>query len=105
MKRLLFLVLACCFYAACAFGQAKEAINNKADTMQKYMPEQQLSQTVVVRNIIIEGNAVTRRTIFLREISVHEGDTLVTDSIPRLLNQNKLRLINLSLFNEIEMNI
>jgi outer membrane protein assembly factor BamA len=105
MKRLLSLVLACFFYWTCALGQSKEAIENQADTMQKYMPEQQLSRTVTVKHIVIEGNAVTRRSIILREMSVHEGDTIVTDSIPHLLNQNKLRLINLSLFNEIELNI
>lgn len=73
--------------------------------MVKYVPEKQLSGTVVIRHIVIEGNEVTRRAIMLRELSVAEGDIVDIDSLPRLLNQNKLRLINMSLFNDIEMNI
>jgi len=105
MKHLLLVFIGLFFFSAAAMGQAQEAINAKADTMQKYLPETQLSATVRVKQIIIEGNKVTRRAIILREMSVHEGDTLRVDSISRLLNQNKLRLINMALFNDIDMDI
>jgi outer membrane protein assembly factor BamA len=88
-----------------AFGQAKEAIKNRADTMAKYIPEHQLHGTITIRNIIIDGNNITQRSVILREISVHEGDTLAIDSLPKVLNQNKLRLINISLFTNIEMSL
>jgi len=73
--------------------------------MQKYVPEKHLSKKVIVRQIVIEGNVITRKSIITREMSIQEGDTLEADSIRQLLNQNKLRLINLSLFNDINMNI
>lgn len=105
MKKVLFFVIVCILFSSRSFGQAKEAINNKADTMQKYVPEKQLSGTVTIRNIVIEGNVVTKRSVILREMSIREGDTVAVDSIPVLLNQNKLRLTNLSLFNDIDMKI
>jgi len=105
MKRILFFVLAFVIFSARTYGQAKEAINNRADTMEKYIPEKQLSDKVVIRHIIIDGNVVTRRSVIVREMSIAEGDTVTVDSIPKLLNQNKLRLINLSLFNTIDMEI
>ncbi len=73
--------------------------------MAKYVPERHLSKKVIVRQIVIEGNAITRKSIITREMSVQEGDTLEVDSIRQLLNQNKLRLVNMSLFNDINMNI
>ncbi len=73
--------------------------------MDKYLPETKLAERVTIRSIVVTGNKVTRRAILLREISVHEGDTLTLDSISLLLNQNKLRLVNLSLFNDIDMKI
>jgi len=105
MRQILLLFIVSLVFSAQAWGQAKEAINAKADTMQKYIPEQELSTTVVLKHVIIEGNKVTRRPVILRELSVHEGETLQLDSIPRLLNQNKLRLVNMALFNDIDMDI
>ncbi len=59
-------------------------------------------EAITLRKIIIEGNRVTRRSVILRELSVHEGDILTLDSIQALLDENKLRLFNLQLFNEVE---
>lgn len=86
-------------------GQVKEAIDQKADTMLKYIPETKLSENVTIRHIIIEGNDITRRAVILREMSIKEGDEVALDSIPKLLNQNKLRLVNMALFNSVEMRI
>lgn len=105
MKQTLLILITLFMFSTQALGQAEEAIKAKADTMQKYIPEQQLAGTVRVKHILIEGNKVTRRSVILREISVHEGDSLRLDSIPKLLNQNKLRLVNMALFNDIEMDI
>ncbi len=57
---------------------------------------------IMLRNIIIEGNHVTRRTVILREMSIHEGDSLLTDSLQVLIDKNRLRLFNLQIFNEVD---
>jgi len=60
------------------------------------------SSTVTIRHIIIEGNNITRRSVILREISIDPGDVILTDSIPQLTDEIRLRLFNLQLFNEVE---
>jgi outer membrane protein assembly factor BamA len=60
---------------------------------------------VTISHIIIEGNAVTRRAVILREIDLAEGDNILTDSIPQLTNKIRLRLFNLQLFNEIDQHV
>jgi outer membrane protein assembly factor BamA len=59
-------------------------------------------QKVTLRQINIEGNKVTRRSVMLREIGISEGAVIATDSIETLKEQVKLRLFNLQLFNEVE---
>lgn len=59
-------------------------------------------QPVRIHKIHIEGNSITRRSVILRELSIHEGATMPADSIDALIAQNKLRLFNLQLFNEVE---
>lgn len=88
-----------------AYGQDKTAIKSDADTMRKYLPAKTLAEMVTVHSIIIEGNKITRRSVILREMSVHEGDKVYVDSLPLLLNQNKLRLVNLSLFNDVDLSV
>lgn len=105
MRLFLFIISALFFVSTGAHSQVKKAINDDADTMRKYIPEKKLAETVTIRKIIIEGNKVTRRAVILREMSVREGMEAVVDSIPQLLNQNKLRLFNMALFNSIEMDI
>ena len=61
-----------------------------------------LREKVTVRRIVIEGNSVTRASVILREINVHDGDVIAADSVSALLEQNKLRLFNLQLFNEVD---
>jgi len=104
MKRFLLLLITV-LTNVYVFGQAKEAIKHDADTMQKYLPEKKLSENVAIRHITIEGNKVTKRAVILREMSVREGDTVAVDSLPLILNQNKLRLVNMALFNDIDMQI
>lgn len=57
---------------------------------------------VTIHKIVIEGNSVTRRSVILREISIHEGDVIVADSIDALVFENRLRLFNMELFNEVD---
>lgn len=59
-------------------------------------------QRVAIRKITVEGNSVTRRSVILRELNIHEGDSISVDSIKALTEENKLRLFNLQLFNEVD---
>jgi outer membrane protein assembly factor BamA len=91
MRYFLLMVLVLLFLSSGVYGQVNEsyAINGK----------------VVISKIIIDGNTVTRSHVILREIGIHEGDIVSVDSINILTGQNKLRLFNLQLFNEVDQRI
>ena len=91
------------FFSYNAKAQGEKAIHNEVDTMDKYVPENNLATKVHIRHIIFEGNKVTKKPVLLREMSVREGDSVFSDSIPLLMNQNKLRLYNMVLFNDVDM--
>lgn len=59
----------------------------------------------IIGKIIITGNAVTRRAVILRELSIVEGSRVLLDSVSAIMTVNKLRLFNLQLFNEVEQHI
>ena len=60
---------------------------------------------LTISRIIIDGNNVTRRSVVLREIDIREGESILADSIAFLTEQNKLRLFNMQLFNEVDQHI
>lgn len=60
------------------------------------------SSKLTIRKIVVEGNHVTRRSVMLREINMHEGDVIEKDSLNAIVALNHQRLFNLQLFNEIE---
>lgn len=59
---------------------------------------------VYLRNIEIEGNQRTRRSVILREMSVSEDAYLLRDSLDALTEWNRRRVFNLSLFTEVTIN-
>lgn len=87
-----------------SFGQAESAINARIDTMRKHVPTG-LPENVRIKDIIIKGNKQTRSSIILREMSVTPGMTLASTDLAYFMSQNKIRLINLALFDDIEMDI
>ncbi len=76
----------------CAYGQNTLKGNKAFDT----------SQRVTISKIIIDGNTITRRSVILRETNIHEGGIISMDSVAFLMEQTKLRLFNMQLFNEVE---
>ena len=88
----LLLLLFCCFPAPGQIGQGMAV----ADTA---------ARNVLIRKIIIQGNNITRSSVLLRELDIEEGGYVSRDSINILLQQNKQRLFNLQLFNEVEQHI
>lgn len=66
-----------------------------------FCQEGRVSSKLTIRRIFIEGNNVTRGKVILRELSIHAGDVVASDSIEALVQKNKLRLFNLQIFNEV----
>jgi len=58
---------------------------------------------IYLRQLVITGNRVTRRSIILRELSVQEGRSIAVDSIDYLLKESQLRLLNVSLFTMVDV--
>jgi outer membrane protein assembly factor BamA len=54
-----------------------------------------------INKIIITGNKVTRQAVILRELCIKEGDTLYADKLQPVIDENRLRLMNLQLFNDV----
>ncbi len=58
-----------------------------------------------IRNIQVEGNRKTRTRTLLRELTFHAGDSIVASKLASTLETNRLRLMNLSLFNRSSVQI
>lgn len=56
-----------------------------------------------LKKIQVEGAGKTRHTIILRELSIREGDCIPADSLEELAQLNRLRLMNIQLFNEVQV--
>jgi outer membrane protein assembly factor BamA len=54
---------------------------------------------VIVRNINISGNKITKPYIILRELSFREGDTLFVPDMPSIVERCEDNLMNTGLFN------
>jgi len=63
------------------------------------IPDHQL----IINKIIIEGNRVTKRNIFLRELTFSEGDTIEKMELIPSFERSRENLLNLSLFNFVSM--
>jgi hypothetical protein len=75
-------------------------------TAQGALPEageaaEQERSYIRITDIRITGNKRTRPEIILREMSVQPGFVINPDSLSFLLQQNKLRIFNIALFNEV----
>ncbi len=62
-------------------------------------------QKVTVQKIIVSGNNVTRTSFILRELTMEPGAEIPVDSINAVIEENKLRLFNLQLFNEVDQHM
>jgi hypothetical protein len=59
------------------------------------------AQQTYIHQIHVTGRHKTRQTLILRELSVKMGEYISFQQQEQLLNQNKLRLLNLRLFTEV----
>ncbi|HAR19041.1 MAG TPA: hypothetical protein DCR46_00130 [Cytophagales bacterium] len=65
----------------------------------------QKADFVVLRKIYLYGNHHTKDRIVLREMDVKEGDTLLLAKLDTLLNNNRNRIFNTRLFNEVKLTL
>lgn len=59
------------------------------------------STILVINEIYIEGNEITKEQIILRELLLKAGDTLRSDLLPVLIQKSKENLLNTFLFNYV----
>ena len=59
----------------------------------------------IIDKIKIEGNKRTKRDIIIRELSINEGDELIKSKTIDIIEEEKRKLINTNLFNEVEIKI
>lgn len=57
----------------------------------------------LLREITVSGDHKTKDAIIFRELSISPGDCLPADSVDYILEFNRLRLMNINLFNEVAM--
>lgn len=58
-----------------------------------------------IRNIVTEGNKITNKKIILRELSFKAGDSIRIKDIPKNFEEAKFRLMNTSLFHEVQISV
>ncbi len=60
---------------------------------------------MVVRNIEISGNKLTRNSIILREITFGEGETIPREELARRIHNSRENIFNTRLFNIVKMDM
>ncbi|AKD02526.1 BamA/TamA family outer membrane protein [Pontibacter korlensis] len=56
---------------------------------------------LVITDISLEGNETTKSQVMLRELTFAPGDTILTEGLEPLLQENQKRLFNLRLFHHV----
>ena len=59
----------------------------------------------IIKKIKIEGNKRTKRDIIIRELSINEGEKLNKSKTLEIIEEEKRKLVNTNLFNEVEIKI
>lgn len=68
-----------------------------------YLPVDAQQANGIVSAIKIQGNNKTRNSIILRELPFNQGDTLVLSDLDKLLKTASDQLVNLNLFNIVDV--
>lgn len=56
-----------------------------------------------ISGIMVEGNRQTKEHVIIRELTFNEGDTLAPDALYERLERSRQNLMNLGLFNTVEL--
>ena len=73
--------------------------------MQNTLTHAQSTTAVMVDSIVIVGNQKTKRSYMLREMTFQERDTIPLSILGNILETNRLRLLNTSLFVSVKLNV
>lgn len=65
----------------------------------------QTAPSVIVKSIIVEGNRKTKTRIITRELTFAVGDTIPLSKFGKMLEDNRLRVMNTNLFNVVQLNV
>ncbi len=61
--------------------------------------------SVIVKSVVVEGNRKTKTRIITRELTFNIGDTIPLSKFGKLLEDNRLRVMNTNLFNVVSLNV
>ncbi len=93
MRFIYLLLLTLVFGGSLHAQQDSLAVNTLADTTMVAS-----SQYVTINNIVIKGNKRTQAYIVLREMVVHQGDTILIKDLKQKLEQSRNQVFNTALF-------
>jgi len=98
MLRFLFFII-CLLIVSRSFGQ------DYSESRLTLPPQDDINCTIYrrIKEINISGNRITRTSIIRRELSISEDQPVCSDSLEHILHLNYLRLYNLNLFTDIEL--
>ena len=63
------------------------------------------SESYKIKSIKVNGNKRTKKDIILRELSIKEDEIIDKNNIISRVEEDKRKLINTNLFNEVDINI
>ena len=63
------------------------------------------SKTIVIRNIIIEGNKKTKANTILREMTVSPSSVVLAKELNNIVSENQVNLMNLNIFKHVQLNL
>lgn len=99
-KKKLLLIFHSCFSSFCIFSQHVSSdsiiIKEKTETIWR-------EDYVIIGEINITGNKVTKRHIIIREITLHPNDTVGKPELQKKLKSAKENILNTSLFNFVTL--
>jgi outer membrane protein assembly factor BamA len=78
---------------------------NQTNTIDIKKYDYLISENYKIKKIEIIGNKRTKKDIILRELSVKENDLMDKNTILKIVEEDRRKLINTNLFNEVDIMI
>ena len=96
------------FYCALllvSFSCAKAQYNNSVFFSSTVNPLQDSSAKLHIKNIIVNGNRITKEYLILREIQFKKDDSIVIASLNKEMEQARQQVYNTTLFTEVKFEV
>jgi outer membrane protein assembly factor BamA len=88
---------------ALIFGLISFSQPASVDTVERSSTDSLVNRIVTVNRVIIIGNKITRERIISRELTFKPGDTVSTQRMDVILQQDQRKIYNLRLFNTVSV--